>query len=146
MGRKDHIVPYTLETSNPFNVEYPAGKFFVGRESQLRQLRELLHSLLRGVPTNLFVVGKGGEGKTTYLEKIVEEAQKRGMLACKVGADIGKSAEKDIDTIIRAMLRELEKITGQEELENDWASGDKSTYRTPRINEVQSEELAQGCL
>jgi Cdc6-like AAA superfamily ATPase len=71
-------MPETSETSNPFNVEYPAGKFFVGREHQLRQLHELLNSVSLGTPSNLIVIGKGGEGKTSYLEKIVEESRKKG--------------------------------------------------------------------
>lgn len=135
-------MPEILKSSNPFNVDYPAGKFFVGRENQLRQLDELLKSLSEGVPSNLYVVGKGGEGKTSYLDKIVEESQQKGMLAFRCTLDIGKSAETHIDTIISKLLQELEVSTHQEGFEKDWQSGKSSTYRTPRLNEVRSEDLA----
>jgi len=64
------------------------------------------------------------------------------MLAFREALDVGKSAEKNIDAIIRAMLRELEKMTKQQGLEDDWASGKNSTFRTPQENEVRSGELA----
>jgi hypothetical protein len=135
-------MPETLETSNPFNVEYPAGKFFVGREYQLRQLHELLSSLSRGIPSNLFVVGKGGEGKTSYLAKIVEESQKLGMLAFRCNIDLEQSAEDNIDSVMKALLREFEKQAHQEGLEDDWKSEKNSTFRTPQLKGIQSDELA----
>jgi hypothetical protein len=135
-------MPETSETSNPFNVEYPAGKFFVGREYQLRQLHELLNSVSLGTPSNLIVIGKGGEGKTSYLEKIVEESRKKDMLAFREPLDVGKPAETNIDTVMRALLRELGQCTPEKGLEDDWKSGKKSTYRTPRLNEVRSADLA----
>jgi len=132
-----------LETSNPFNVEYPTGKFFVGREQQLLQLKELLTSLASGVPSNLYVEGKGGEGKTSYLDRIVEEARKRDMLAFRCNLDIGKAAEETIDTIIRALLRELEQRTHQEGIEADWSSKEDSMlFRSPRLQGIRSDDLA----
>jgi len=135
-------MPEILNTDNPFNVDFPAGKFFVGREHQLTQLRELLGSLSRGIPSNLFVVGKGGEGKTSYLEKILEEARNLNILAFRCNIDIGQSAEQNIDTLMRALLREFQEKTEQEGFEDDWKSGKESTFRIARLNEIRSDDLA----
>ena len=132
----------TIETCNPFNVVHPAGEFFVGRELQLKQLHELLNSLVREVPSNLFVVGKGGEGKTSYLDKIVEESQKMGLLAFRCNLDVGKSAEENINTIMIALLRECEKKTPEKGLEHDWDMGKNSTFRHPRQTGIRSDDLA----
>ena len=132
-----------METYNPFNVVHPAGEFFVGRERQLKQLHELLNSLLRDVPSNIFVVGKGGEGKTSYLEKIVEDSHKLDLLAFRCNFDVGKSAEDNIDTIMIALLRECEKQTPEKGLEHDWNQGKNSTFRYPRQIGIRSDDLAQ---
>lgn len=130
-----------LKPDNPFVPEYPAGKFFAGRERQLKLLGELLDGLSRGTSSNLCVVGRGGEGKTSYLEKVIEEARKRGLVATKCVLDISKPAETDIDTIVQSLLRDLEAATGQKHIASDWASGDKSSFRAPRYKEIRSDQL-----
>lgn len=128
-------------SDNPFIPEYPAGRFFAGRERQLRQLAELLDSLTRGMSSNLCVVGRGGEGKTTYLEKIMEEAKGRSLIATKCGLDVAKAAETDVDTILQSLLRDIEISTGQKHLEDDWKSGEKSSFRAPHYKEIRSDQL-----
>ena len=129
-----------LETANPFDVEYPSGRFFVGRERQLTQLRELLKSLSERSPSNLFIVGKGGSGKTSYLEKIVQEAQAKGMLAFKCTLNPGQSAEDNINTIMRALLHKFEVISKQTGFENDWIQ--KKNFHTPQFG-LSVEDLAE---
>jgi hypothetical protein len=131
--------PENIETANPFDVEYPSGRFFVGRERQLTQLRELLKSLSEGSPSNLFIVGKGGSGKTSYLEKIVQESQSKGMLAFKCTLNPGQSAEDNIKTIMRALLRKFEEVSKKVGYENDWIQG--KDFRTPQFG-LNVEDLA----
>ena len=126
---------------NPFTPEYPAGPFFAGRDRQLRQLGELLGALTRGNSSNLCVVGRGGEGKTSYLEKIVDEAKCGGLVAAKCTLDLAKPAETDIDTIFQGLLREIEIVTGQQQLESDWKSGERSIFRSPHYKEVRGDQL-----
>jgi hypothetical protein len=135
-----------LKTSNPFHVDYWPDEFFVGREKQLIQLNEMLDSLASGTPSNLYIEGEGGSGKTTYLNKIVEVTQKRNLLACKCILDPKKEEAEnkdkiDIDTIIKAVLRELEKRTHQHGIEDDWISKEESTFRTPRNKWIGSDDL-----
>lgn len=129
------------EQVNPFNTQFPAGEYFAGRERQLAQLSERLDALASGVSSNICVIGRGGEGKTSFLEKAVTEAKARGFIACRASLDVAKPAETNIDTIVRRLLREIETATKQRQLEADWASGQKSSFRTPKHAEIRSDEL-----
>jgi len=65
------------------------------------------------------------------------------MLAFRCNLDIGKAAEETIDTIIRALLRELEQRTHQEGIEADWSSKEDSMlFRSPRLQGIRSDDLA----
>lgn len=121
---------------NPFVVEYPSGEFFVGRERQLAQLHELFDQLEQGFPCNLYVVGRSGEGKTSFLDKIVQEANKRGALAFRCALEIGESAKSNINTIVGALLREYDP-----RLENDWQLNERSSFRTPKLNRILYNDL-----
>lgn len=128
-------------TNNPFNPQYPAGRFFTGRERQLKQLYERLDGLAGGTFSNLCVIGRGGEGKTSYLEKVLEEARQREMIASISSLDPQKPAEANIDNIVQGLLREIESATNQTQLESDWKGGASSSYRTPRNEEIIADDL-----
>lgn len=127
---------------NPFDVAFPSGKFFVGRETQLTEFRNQLRSLASGRASNLYLVGKGGTGKTSCLERIAEEAKTAGMLSFRCHVDIGKSAEINIDTIIRNLLREFQDFTGQKGIEDAWIDK-KPPFRVPRQGDLRIDDLVE---
>jgi hypothetical protein len=132
-----------IEEINPFFVGYPSGKFFVGREKELNQFKELLSSLSGGYPSNLYIVGKGGTGKTSFLEKIVQEARSKGVLSFISTLDSGKSGEINIDTIIRRLLENYEKVTKQKGFVEKWENEDPTFKASKPIMRLRSDELAK---
>ncbi len=60
-------------SGNPFESTQPARQYFVGRERELSELRGYLNTVKAGGSTNLYIVGGGGYGKTSFLYKIREE-------------------------------------------------------------------------
>jgi Cdc6-like AAA superfamily ATPase len=130
-----------LENINPFNIDYPPGKHFVGREKQLIQLDELLRSLSGGSPQNMYIVGKGGTGKTSYLDRVVEEASSRGMLSYRCTLDPNLPAEENIDIIILGLIRAFQDKTGQLGFEEKWRNHDP-VFKASGAK-LRSDELAQ---
>lgn len=130
------------ESCNPFGIGFPiSGELFVGREEQIIRLKSLFGSLSRGSPSNLYIVGKGGTGKSSFLERIVEEGKSSGMLAFRSVIDIGKSAEENIDTLMKALLNKFEAETGQKGYLDDWKN--KKTFNTLKDGDLRTEDLIQ---
>ena len=63
---------------DPAPTPVPVDARFVGRASQLGQLRAALESALSGRAGVVFVAGEPGVGKTTLVEQLVSEAKVRG--------------------------------------------------------------------
>lgn len=122
---------------NPFTINYPAGQYFVNREDQLYRFIELFGSLENRFHNNLCVIGKQGEGKTSFLDKIVQESRSRRALAFRCNLDEEESAEKTIDKVMRTLLRECDP-----KIEDDWNRGKNSTFSTPKLKQINPEALA----
>lgn len=64
--------------ARPFAAELPAETMLIGRDAEMRRLREALDEAARGHGRLLMVVGEAGIGKTTLLRWLAAEAGHRG--------------------------------------------------------------------
>ena len=97
----------TVANGNPFRPG--AGQmppFLAGRERDLQLAENRLASLAGGVPPaqGLLFFGPRGNGKTVLLERVREDARRRGMRAERLGAGAFRSEER--------LLRELRRRAG----------------------------------
>lgn len=98
-----------LDPVNPFH-EGAAGKYFVGRDDQLKRFTRALTALRKAEPAHLYVAGVNGRGKTSCLEKLVEMARESGILAVRVALDGGVRAQQQILAMFEKLLREIDEI------------------------------------
>jgi hypothetical protein len=126
--------------TNPFNTD-PSGPFFAGRERELLLLRQWL-SAIRSQPQHACVVGRPGGGKTSFLQKAKSEAASLTITACSTRIDAKRSANQNINTIIQALLDEIDLNHGLE-LRKNWTAGTKSTFRTPQSSELRTDDLVK---
>lgn len=129
------------EPSNPFN-EGAAGKYFVGRDDELKRFTRALTALRGAEATHLFVAGVNGRGKTSYLEKLVEIARQEGMFAVRVSLDPGVSAHQQIlamfDSLVDRADDVLEEKLGTRPLTMQWSAREGSPFRLPRSERLQN--------
>ncbi|MCK5435563.1 MAG: ATP-binding protein [Nitrosomonadaceae bacterium] len=139
----------SLVNFNPFT-EAAAGRYFVGREDQLKQFRLHLNGLRGGNPSNLYIAGVHGTGKTSFLTKLVEIAKDEDFLAVIPRLDPNRPAHEHISTIMRSIIEGLQehmekKGTAQGvSILTDWDSGKKSTlFYHPRSEKLKNDYLRQ---
>jgi hypothetical protein len=112
---------------NPF-ADGPTGDFsekvFVGRELQLAPFRKWLGAI-DSLHQHACVVGRTGDGKTSFLQKASTDAVEAGVIACRVRLDRKGSAAQNINAIMEALLKAIDVATGLD-LRRDWVAGHES--------------------
>jgi hypothetical protein len=126
---------------NPFSSDPATPSLFAGRERELILLRQWL-SAIQTQPQHACVVGRQGEGKTSFLQKAKSEALAKGLIACSPRIDAKRSPEQNVHTIVEALLDAIDSI-GNLKLRGDWKSGKNSSFRTPQEGEVRANDLAR---
>lgn len=129
---------------NPFLADKPAHEYFVGREEELKELRRYLDQACGGKPSNLYIVGGGGDGKTSFLLKAVEEAEQQGLLAVFLNIDVKMTQLKLVSMLIESILEKLAKKSGEEEHLRDFRRKDGNPsrfFRLPNGSDVITKYL-----
>jgi hypothetical protein len=132
---------------NPFT-ESPAGKYFVGRENQLREFRLHLEGLKEKSPSHMYVAGVHGTGKTSYLVRLVNLASEHNIIGVLSNLDESTPRE-NISSVIRALLEGVQQrfiSAGQNRISlvDDWDRGPTSTlFQHPRIDRLSSDHVRQ---
>ncbi|MGH3913682.1 MAG: ATP-binding protein, partial [Pseudonocardiaceae bacterium] len=131
---------------NPFH-EGAAGKYFVGRDDQLRRFTRALTALRNAEPAHLYVAGVNGRGKTSYLEKLVEMARQSGILAVRVALDGAVRAQQQIPAMFEKLLRKIDEIhvekVGAPRLIAEWKQLSGSPFHLPGSERLQNDHLLQ---
>ncbi|MEV8630690.1 ATP-binding protein [Streptosporangium sp. NPDC051023] len=132
---------------NPFR-EGAAGKYFVGRDDQLKRFTRSLTALRNGEPAHLYVAGVNGRGKTSYLEKLVEMArEKSGVLAVRVALDGGVRAQQQILAMFEKLLRKIDEVhtevASAPRLVAEWRQVGDSPFQLPTSERLQNDHLLQ---
>jgi hypothetical protein len=136
----------TPVASNPFT-EQTAGRYFVGREEQLRHFELALRGLRASQPPHFYVAGVHGTGKTSYLAKLVELSREQGVLAVLPTLDATVSAQHHINTVVRSVVDGIDAETSAASsnalnLAEDWAKGSESKhFRSVRSDRVMADDL-----
>lgn len=88
--------------------------FLAGREEDLRLAENRLADLAGGIPPaqGLLFSGPRGNGKTVLLERVREEARRRGMRAERLGAGAFRSEERLVRELRRRAGVEGGRVTG----------------------------------
>lgn len=135
-----------LDPVNPFH-EGAAGKYFVGRDDQLKRFTRALTALRKAEPAHLYVAGVNGRGKTSCLEKLVEMARESGILAVRVALDGGVRAQQQILAMFEKLLREIDEIhegkAGAPRLIAEWKQSSGSPFHLPGSERLQNDHLLQ---
>lgn len=72
-----------MEPGNPFDPIQPATQqFFAGRGAELAQMAIYLRNTKDGAPTNVYLLGRGGCGKTSFLFRIRDQEGPENDLCC----------------------------------------------------------------
>lgn len=81
-----------LESEEVLDVghSYLSNPRVVGRDEELRRLRELLERVVGGRSASLLIEGEAGVGKTRLVEEIAIEAQLKGVTAIRVDAEMAR--------------------------------------------------------
>ncbi|MBV9141050.1 MAG: ATP-binding protein [Pseudonocardiales bacterium] len=135
-----------LEPVNPFH-EGAAGKYFVGRDDQLKRFTRALTALRKAEPAHLYVAGVNGRGKTSCLEKLVEMARESDILAVRVALDGGVRAQQQILAMFEKLLRKVDEIhkemAGAPRLIAEWKQSSGSPFHLPGSGRLQNDHLLQ---
>jgi hypothetical protein len=133
--------PSGARAANPFN-NNPAGDFFAGRHQELGSFRQWL-AAVHNQPQHACVVGRQGEGKTSFLQKAESEAKAVGIIACRARLDAKRSPEENLHTIVEKLLAEIDSVANLQ-LRRDWISGEKSSFRVPkRPGGIRTDDLVE---
>lgn len=117
---------------NPFESTQPARQYFVGRSSELSALNGYLETVSNGGATNLYIVGGGGDGKTSFLYKIKEAASNKSLITALVTISDGMEPDDVIYQLIEKALDEIAKVYKRNEYYDDFQLKASSTlFRTP---------------
>ena len=131
---------------NPFT-EQIAGKYFVGRESQLDLFINRLNGLKSNVPNHLFIAGIHGTGKTSFLGRISEIAKEHGLLSSITTLDTNKSGYEHVYSIIRAIIKSIQesqklRVGSKHNFLNDFDSGENSQFfKFPKSKILNSDYI-----
>lgn len=112
---------------NPFESTQPARQFFVGRRQELLELNGYLDTVKTGGSTNLFMVGGGGDGKTSFLYKIKEEAINKKIITAVITIGDGMQPDDVIYQMLEESLDEISKTFNKKEYYEDFQKGAEST-------------------
>jgi tetratricopeptide (TPR) repeat protein len=102
---------------------------FVGREFELNELGQLLLNPY-GEIRILFILGNGGIGKTTLVNRMLEELKASGFLATREPIDLFCTDYRHIDGIqwkIRDIIEQLTEREGESSPFADWVKGRSDT-------------------
>ena len=117
----------------------------MGREAELDRFDRALTALEKSQPTHLYVAGVNGRGKTSCLEKLVEMARGRGMLAVRVPLDGGVRAREQILAMFEGVLRKIDEIhkqkTGASRLVAEWRQPGGQMFLLPGSERLQNNHL-----
>jgi hypothetical protein len=114
---------------NPFESTQPARSFFVGRSNEVAELQGYLDTVQAGGSTNLFVLGAGGSGKTSFLHKVLEEAASRSLVAALITINSGMESDQIIFQLIEAQLDAIRKLYNKKEYVDDFHRGAESSFQ-----------------
>lgn len=119
------------------------GRYFVGREAELKTLSQCLAGLAAGQPSHAFVAGVHGTGKSSFLDKAVAIAKSEGFVGAETRLDDGASAIVSIRKILRATVVAVEdSCNNSARLVDDWDSGAQSTFfRQAKSSELDSDAV-----
>jgi AAA ATPase domain len=138
---------------NPFT-EQTAGKYFVGRETELQQFEAHLRGLRAGAPKHLYVAGLHGTGKTSYLERVVVVGREQGFVAERARLDkkrlpAERLALDHVHTIMRSIVKAVEEkiraVAGKDPppLVAEWDREGSEQFRQARLGSVASDAMAE---
>lgn len=117
---------------NPFESTQPARQYFVGRQKELSQLRGYLNTVKHGGATNLYIVGGGGDGKTSFLYRTLEEATHMGLLAALITVSDEMDPDDVIYQLIESVLDTVATAFERREYYDDFRQGQESaSFRVP---------------
>ncbi len=128
---------------NPFT-EATAGKYFVGREEQLRQFTGQLNGLTARSPAHTYLVGVHGTGKSSFLERLVFIAKSQEFAAGLVNLDAEHLAFDHVGAILRCIVESVdERLSAKgtkSDLLSDWDKKSTSqVFHYPRSDKLVSE-------
>jgi len=129
---------------NPFLADKPAHEYFVGREEELKELRRYLGQARGGKPSNLYIVGGGGDGKTSFLLKAIEEAEQQGLLAVFLTIDGTMTQLGLVSVLIESILEKLARKSGDKERLRDFRRKDGNPsrfFRLPNCTDISTKYL-----
>lgn len=129
---------------NPFSSDPAAPGIFAGRDRELVLLRQWL-SAIQTQPQHGCVVGRQGEGKTSFLQKAKSEALAMGLIACSPRIDAKRTPEQNVHTIVEELLDAIDSTCGLK-LRREWKSGKSSSFRTPQESEIRANDLSRDLL
>src|SRR5260221_13273433 len=107
--------------TNPFSTGPSGVEFFAGRQKELTSLDQWL-AAIRDHPQHACVIGRKGEGKTSFLQKAQSVAQAAGMIACRPRLDAKRSTEDNLNTIMEKLLDAIDSAK-QIKLRDEWKAG-----------------------
>jgi AAA ATPase domain len=113
----------TSPPGNPFESTQPARQYFVGRSREIREMDEYLNNVKAGGATNIYIVGGGGEGKTSFLYKIKETAIEKGLIATIITVSDGMDPDQVIYQLIEGALEDVAKNHGRKEYYEEFQKG-----------------------
>lgn len=135
-----------MASFNPFN-ESVAGRYFVGREDQIRQFNLDLNGLRAKNPRHMYIAGVHGTGKTSYLAKLVEIGAASGFVAVQTSLNESAIARDHVNTIMEAVVKGIEdrrKKDGSTAILSDWNKGNDSTlFQFPRSASLDNNKMRQ---
>lgn len=112
-------------------------------------LRDCLEGLQAGTPSHIYVPGKHGTGKTSFLEHAVEVALGMGLMAARVDAARAPGREQVLD-LVGMFLDEVDKTIEERSLRSatrlaeDWNAGKMSTlFLQPKRDRLNTTALAR---
>jgi hypothetical protein len=122
----------TNEVGNPFESTQPARQYFVGRRDELVELRGYLTTVRQGGATNLYILGGGGDGKTSFLYKTRKEASELDLVAAVITVSDGMQPDDVVHQLVEAVLDEIAKVKGRKEYYDEFHKGvDSTLFRIP---------------
>lgn len=131
--------------ANPFLSSKVAGRFFVGREPEIRGFENSLEALIRREPSHIYIAGVNGLGKTSCLAKLEDLARDREVLAVRVNLDQRASGHEQMksmfETLITAADEVIELKAGAPRLMREWERGTDSVFRQSRDDRLRTDAL-----
>lgn len=137
-------MPDSSVSANPFH-NRAAGRYFVGRENELRGFENGLDALVQGEPSHIYIAGVNGFGKTSCLAKLEELATPRKILTIQVSLDEKMSGHEQIlsmcETLVTGADRVIANEAGVPRLRDQWEQEKGSSFRQPGKDRLTTDAL-----